>query len=55
MGKEKDKTTDELRDYLLEQIDMYNDMMKELKAKHKEADTLIKEARLLVAKLKEQE
>lgn len=48
-------TTEELRDYLLEQIEEYRKMFKELKKKHKEADALIKEARLLVNQIKEGE
>ena len=52
MGKKKDMTTDELRDYLLEQIKTYDKMIKELRAKTKEADNHLKEARLLVEDIK---
>lgn len=52
MGKKKDMTTDELRDYLLEQIKTYDKMIKELRAKAKEADNHLKEARLLVEDIK---
>lgn len=48
-------TTEELRDYLIEQIDNYRAMFKDLKKKHKEVDKLLKEARLLVNKIKEGE
>jgi len=48
-------TTDELRDYLVNEIEEYRKMFKELKKKHKEADKLIKEARLLVNQIKEGE
>lgn len=48
-------TTEELRDYLIEQIDKYHAMFKDLKKKHKEVDKLLKEARLLVNKIKEGE
>lgn len=48
-------SNEELRDYLLNQIDEYRKMFKDLKKKHKEADSLIKEARLLVNQIKEGE
>lgn len=57
MGKKKfeNMETDELREYLLNQIDEYHKMFKDLKEKHKEVKTLLREAHLLVNNLKQQE
>ena len=49
------KTIDELREYLINQIEDYNKMLKDLKKKQKETNALIKEARLLISKIKEGE
>lgn len=48
-------TTGELRDYLIQQIEQYREMFKDLKKKHKEVKALLKEARKLVNNIKEGE
>ncbi len=48
-------TNEELRNYLIEQIEMYQEMFKDLKQKHKEAKKILREAHKLVNDIKEGE